>query len=74
MTSKEKRLNNVLKRSERAISKIDKEMDNLDKARDKVSMESAEYYLLSKAAESLNEAKGHLEIVRNRIKTQLKEG
>ena len=72
MTSKEKRVTNVLNRCKRSIVKIDKEMDNLDKARDKVSMESPEYYLLYEALGSLNKAKGHLEIVGNRIKTQLK--
>lgn len=72
MTAEEKRIANVLKRAKRTVINIDKELDNLDKASDKVSMESAEYHLIGTAKHDLYEAREHLVIVVNRIEHRQK--
>ncbi len=67
MTAQEKREQNVLKRSKRTVAQIDKELNNLDKARDKVSFESAEHCILTTAIDNLGYAKDQLEILIRRI-------
>ena len=70
MTAQEKQLGNVLKRCNRTLEHIEKEFANLELARDKISTESPEYFLISRAMGSFNEAKSDLSIVINRIKNK----
>ena len=70
MTAQEKRLDNVLKRCNRTLEHIEKEFANLELARDKISTESPEYILISRAMGSFKEAKSDLAIVVSRIKNR----
>ncbi len=67
MTTQEKAEANILKRSQRTIARIDKEIDNLSKAQDKARCGSPESHLLTTAIHDLYEAKSNLEIVVSRI-------
>lgn len=66
-----KRLQHVVRRSERTITRITKEIENLTMARDKLSFESEEHYILGQAIEGLYEASSHLNIAKNRITYKL---
>ncbi|MBD5585902.1 MAG: hypothetical protein HDQ88_12540 [Clostridia bacterium] len=68
MTAKEKRALNVIKRCERTSARIEKELENLSKAQDKLSFESPECYLISQAKEQLGEIQSNLEIVISRMR------
>ncbi len=67
MTTSGKQDQNVLKRCERTIARIDKELENLRIARDKKWFESPEYQIISNAMSNLEEAKSHLNIAVGRI-------
>ena len=67
MTAAEKRLANVLKRCQRTICRLDKEIDNLELGKGKLSFESPEYHLIGEAQKGIYEAKGDLQIVVTRI-------
>lgn len=69
-----KRLENVRKRSERAITRIATEIESLTLAQDKIFMESEEYYLLAQIKGQLSEACLDLSIVKNRITLKLNKG
>ena len=73
MTAEEKRMANVLKRAKRTVMRIDKELENLDKASDKLSFESPEYHLIGSAKCNIYEAREQLVIVVNRIESKQKE-
>ncbi len=73
MNTTEKSKQNVLKRSMRTIARIDKEIDNLRKASEKVSYESAEYHLITTAICYLSDARGELTLVANLITDKLNE-
>ena len=70
MTAKEKRELNVIKRVERTVIRIDKELENLSKARDKLSSESVEYFLIGQARGQLGEAQSDLKIVISRMRNK----
>ncbi|MBD5237739.1 MAG: hypothetical protein HDS62_09495 [Bacteroidales bacterium] len=70
MTAKEKRELNVIKRAERTVIRIDKELENLNKAREKLSTESVEYFLIGQAKGQLMEAQSDLKIVISRMRNK----
>lgn len=72
MTAQEKREQNIIKRSERTIARIEKELDCLDKARYIFNFESAEFHILSNAIDELREAKSQLSILVSRLTNKQK--
>ena len=70
MTAKEKRELNVIKRAERTVIRIDKELENLNKAREKLITESVEYFLIGQAKGQLMEAQSDLKIVISRMRNK----
>lgn len=67
MTEKQKK--QVFKRAFRAIEHIDKAIETIRKAEDKVGYESPDYHLMCSAACFLSDARGELVILANRNKT-----
>ncbi len=74
MTAQEKKNLSLIKQSLRAIANLDKELDRLCKMQDKVLHYSqrAEWRILSNAISELGEAKSNIEILKNRLKNQIK--
>lgn len=67
MTEKQKQ--QVFKRAFRAIEHIDKAIEKIRKAEDKVCYETPDFHLISSAICFLSDARGELVILANRNKT-----